>query len=151
MIAAAPSRQRGTRYWVGYAIAFILSGVVGPLLLAFLTLGFAFSFGAGISPAWFLLAYPLLIGVLYLLRQATGGEDVARGLFAGIRWGSLLTGVLVALFLAPALHRALSGGSGFTVVLATLILAIVLVFAGVLLIRMTRGWKAVAKRGADPR
>jgi hypothetical protein len=147
MRQAATSQKKGTRYWVGYSIAFALAGIVGPVSLVLLTLVHAFSFGAGFSPDWLLLGYPLLIGILYLLRQATGGEDVARGLFAGIRWGSLLAGVLVALTLAPRLHRAIIGDSGPAVVLASLILAVALASAGVLLIRILRG--SVPKRDAS--
>jgi hypothetical protein len=144
----AASRKEATPYWVGYSIAFALAGVVGPVSLLLLTLVHAFNFGAGFSPGWLLLGYPLLIGILYLLRQATGGEDVARGLFAGIRWGSLLAGVLVALALAPRLQRAMSGDSGPAAVVASLILAIALASAGVLLIRIFRR-STVPKRGAS--
>jgi hypothetical protein len=136
---------------VAWTLAFFLSGVVGPLLLALLTLGFAFTFGAGTSPIWFLLAYPVLIGVLYLLRQATGGKEVTRGLLAGFQWGSLVAGVLVALFLAPTLHRALTSGSGTSMILATLILANALSIAGILLIRMAKSWKSARKPDAESR
>jgi len=130
----ADSSTRGARYWVGFTLTFLALGVVFPAVLAFFALAHAFSFGAGASPAWWLLVYPVILGFLWLTRRADPADVLPRGLLRGALTGTLVPVLVLLYFGGLGLRYANVTG----VLLWIGLLGSVFVALGVALVRRVR-------------
>lgn len=109
-------RERSDRlwFWFAFAVSFVLMGIVTPAAIALSLVGWAFAFGAGPSPFWILLAYPVLIVGSWVATKTSPERPGPRGTLLGTVWGLFALVFVVASFvlLAPHTRKAIPRSSG---------------------------------------
>jgi hypothetical protein len=94
---------RGTRFWVGFAVLFLLMGVVLPLVTVLTVFAHGLALSQGTSPAWLFLIYPGVLSFLVLVRLTDSGP-VPRGMLYGALSGTVLFAGALAWSITSA-HR----------------------------------------------
>ncbi len=92
---AAEIRPYRIWFWVSFTFSFLCMGVFLPGLLVFWGAAWAFGFGAGMSPFWLLLAYPVVIGLAWFGTFTNPERPGPHGTLCGAAWGLALLVLLV--------------------------------------------------------
>jgi len=77
-------------------------GFLLPSVFAFWMVGWAFAFGAGLSPFWMLLAYPVVIGLAWLAAFTNPERPGPQGALCGASWGLALFVLLAVVLLVTS-------------------------------------------------
>jgi hypothetical protein len=89
-------------FWVAFTVSFVCMGLVLPSVFGFWLVGWAFAFGAGISPFWILLAYPIVIGLAWLATSTNPERSGPQGTLCGSSWGLALFVLLAVVLLVTS-------------------------------------------------
>jgi len=95
-----------SQFWVSFTLAAGILGIALPSVLAVLLFGFAMSFGAGPSPFWLILVYPVALQGLFMASRSHPDSGALDGAFRGALVSVGLLSALLVFLLVRAAHSS---------------------------------------------
>ena len=95
-----------SQFWVSFTLAAGLLGIALPSLLVVLLFGFAMSFGAGPSPFWLILVYPIALQGLFMASRSHPDSEILAGAFRGALVSVGVLSAFLVFFLVRAAHSS---------------------------------------------